>query len=1166
MKLGHLILGTLFCAPAAFSEEIYDESTATELNDFELDYVIEEYKEVAHDSVAEMNSGEQIKLLYTLRNNEETDITIVGVGGSFKSLLTGDSIANLTSSAVGPVVVPPEGSSSIGQRITLDLEAGNYILSPQVFVAYKDELKAIQARSQLLVVKDAPLSLLDPQLLFLEVLLLAETSGMRLYLNERPRTFIVLDANYSLILRHPNPTYNSHNRVKRHAVHKHHDGTKNKDRGNPHHVSGASNKVIVEFVKTEFLDLSSFKDITPSRTKHNKTLLGFIGLLYVKRNIHLGFITRSTRVASPRINENINVVNDVTFYCLNNDEFDSTINLSEEESNTHMSNEETDIHHKFPSLSVQKLLRSGHFYYSDDFDITSNLQERGLSRIDSNRVSADTPYFKSFMWNTYMISEIIDFRNGLNPIEKQSFDAARFLTIITRGYAKTINISLDNNEEALLTLISKQSCVKNGPLFGDWGCDDDGAVSNFVESEVVIYCEKFCFAYVLLRGNVPSFWELQNSFSKKSIISKNSKKLVLTRSFEAAQHAFNKHFDSLGNQYGDIHVIDCLSRDQSSYKGQLKDNFKEHLQSYWTSTGKTSGRTSDEEKDTSGAVTNYNLSATDMPISTSFMKKIGYSLSNPSELIGPLLESIVNFGALFYDFSQETYVGKQLGIFRVNSFDCLAKANFISKLICQEVIDLAFRDMNIRADGQIRTQHAKLWKENDDVLKELTQNYLSTSTSIPTGRGAKRSLKAQLTKKYLNVVGEVRPNEMAMRKLLGRLQDQEAVRIYNPLHQYISVEMKKRSSEYSYKKDIKVFASTFNVNGDHDIIFIGLEEIVELTPGKMMNVRSENLLAWEAQIKRVLESSDSKRTRYVALWSGQMGGLAILLFIKAEHVGHITNVESAIRDHDAVIWVGDFNYRISMSNETVRSLVEEKNYAKLFEYDQLNKQMAKGESFPFYDEMEITFPPTYKFDNHTYNYDTSDKQRIPQTYKCCEDIIFSDHRPVFATFKASVVMVNESVKKQVSHEIYEGIKELSEDDVLRFVEDVAEKDMPPPSSESSKWWLERGLPAKAVVKEFSENVASDEAIINPRLPVNPFQNTTEPEVIKLILLFRWTFAFLNTEGAGIGAEQSQGGIMQCILFSVRSKDWQMLMVNMMLAFKRGQVFYKLYKLVQRRRR
>ncbi|KAF3986039.1 hypothetical protein FT663_04650 [Candidozyma haemuli var. vulneris] len=171
MKLGHLILGTLFCAPAAFSEEIYDESTATELNDFELDYVIEEYKEVAHDSVAEMNSGEQIKLLYTLRNNEETDITIVGVGGSFKSLLTGDSIANLTSSAVGPVVVPPEGSSSIGQRITLDLEAGNYILSPQVFVAYKDELKAIQARSQLLVVKDAPLSLLDPQLLFLEVLL-----------------------------------------------------------------------------------------------------------------------------------------------------------------------------------------------------------------------------------------------------------------------------------------------------------------------------------------------------------------------------------------------------------------------------------------------------------------------------------------------------------------------------------------------------------------------------------------------------------------------------------------------------------------------------------------------------------------------------------------------------------------------------------------------------------------------------------------------------------------------------------------------------------------------------------------------------------------------------------------------------------------------------------
>lgn len=1029
-------------------------------------------------------------------------------------------------------------------------------------------------------------------------------SRMRLYLNERPRTFIVLDSRYSLILRHPAPTYNNHSRAKRHVAHKHHDGMSKEGR-DPQKSLQISNKVIVEFVKTELLDLSSFKDITPSKSKHNKTLLGFIGLLHVKGNIHLGFITRSTRVASARLNETINVVTDVTFYCLNNDEFDKSINLNEEEPGNI---EDTETHPKFPSLSVQKLLKLGHFYYSDDFDITSNLQERGLSTIDGNRVYADTPYFRSFMWNHYMISEIIDFRNGLSALEKQCFDDAKFSTILTRGYAKTINVNLENKDQALLTLISKQSCIKKGPLFGDWGCDDDGAVSNYVESEVIIFCKRFCFSYVIVRGNVPTFWELQNTFGKKSIISRSSKKLVLTRSFEATQHAFNKHFDLLGNQYGDIHVIDCLLRDQASYKGQLKDNFKQHLQSFWNSRERTDDEENyKDEKDVFATSTNYSVTATDMPVSTSFMKKVGYSASNPSELIGPLIDYILIFGALFYNFEDESYVGKQLGVFRVNSFDCLAKANFICKSISQEVIELAFRDLNIRVDEQLRLLHAKLWKENDEVLKELTQNYLSTSTDVPFEKSAKKGIKAQLAKKYLNVVGEIRPNEMAMRKLLGRLQSQENVKIYNPLHQYVTTEMRKRSKEYSYKKDINIFASTFNVNGDlckdeqvsrwiyplglqnakeYDIVFIGFEEIVELTPGKMMNARSENLMTWEAQVRRILEGQHSRRSKYVSLWSGQMGGVALLLFIKGEHVGQILNVESAvrktglggmsankggmavslqylrtkfcfvcshlaaglnnleerhqnykaiskgisfsknrkIRDHDAVIWVGDLNFRISMPNETVRSLIEQRKFAELFENDQLNKQMAKGETFPFYDEMEITFPPTYKFDNYSLTYDTSDKQRIPawtdrvlhlsrtkvlkqELYGSCKEITFSDHRPVYATFIASVVMVNELVKKQVSNEIYEGYKNvvggvnylLTGSDVLKFVADVTERNMPPPSSDSSKWWLQGGLPAKISIKEFSEGEDEDEVVINPQTTPNPFRSNAE-EAIRLSTL------------------------------------------------------------------
>lgn len=80
-------------------------------------------------------------------------------------------MVNLTSSTVGPIVISPGDSASVGQRITFDFEAGNYLLSPRIFVAFNEELKVIQSRSQLVVLKDVPLSFFDPHFLFLELLL-----------------------------------------------------------------------------------------------------------------------------------------------------------------------------------------------------------------------------------------------------------------------------------------------------------------------------------------------------------------------------------------------------------------------------------------------------------------------------------------------------------------------------------------------------------------------------------------------------------------------------------------------------------------------------------------------------------------------------------------------------------------------------------------------------------------------------------------------------------------------------------------------------------------------------------------------------------------------------------------------------------------------------------
>lgn len=49
----------------------------------------------------------------------------------------------------------------------------------------------------------------------------------------------------------------------------------------------------------------------------------------------------------------------------------------------------------------------------------------------------------------------------------------------------------------------------------------------------------------------------------------------------------------------------------------------------------------------------------------------------------------------------------------------------------------------------------------------------------------------------------------------------------------------------------------------------------------------------------------------------------------------------SIEDHDAVIWLGDFNYRIGLSNQKARELVQEKDFQTLYDNDQVCASLAR---------------------------------------------------------------------------------------------------------------------------------------------------------------------------------------------------------------------------------
>lgn len=138
-------------------------------NPLGLAYTIEEYPE--KNEVIDIYNGDSITLTYTVANDNEQPATIIGVGGSFKDPNTNEVSTNLTTGNVGPIVLEQGQSQQFKQLVELNLIPGNYILAPIVYVVVEEQLVQFEAETQLASVSDRPISFFNPQLLFLELIL-----------------------------------------------------------------------------------------------------------------------------------------------------------------------------------------------------------------------------------------------------------------------------------------------------------------------------------------------------------------------------------------------------------------------------------------------------------------------------------------------------------------------------------------------------------------------------------------------------------------------------------------------------------------------------------------------------------------------------------------------------------------------------------------------------------------------------------------------------------------------------------------------------------------------------------------------------------------------------------------------------------------------------------
>ncbi|XP_076473259.1 inositol polyphosphate 5-phosphatase K isoform X2 [Bombus vancouverensis nearcticus] len=131
---------------------------------------------------------------------------------------------------------------------------------------------------------------------------------------------------------------------------------------------------------------------------------------------------------------------------------------------------------------------------------------------------------------------------------------------------------------------------------------------------------------------------------------------------------------------------------------------------------------------------------------------------------------------------------------------------------------------------------------------------------------------------------------------------------------------------------------------------------------------------------------------------------------------------SKILFHDYVFWIGDLNFRLHGEDLTATEidiLVRKNELKSLLTRDQLKMVMEKGEAFSELNENPITFPPTYKYEFASQEFDLKRRpswtdrilyrvnadiyddvklNAIQRNYKSHSNYVQSDHKPVTGEF------------------------------------------------------------------------------------------------------------------------------------------------------------------------
>ncbi|CAH2244759.1 synaptojanin-1 [Pararge aegeria] len=534
---------------------------------------------------------------------------------------------------------------------------------------------------------------------------------------------------------------------------------------------------------------------------------------------------------------------------------------------------------------VRKLLNSGTFYFSWNsgkandnlFDLTLCAQRKSKGAYPDNR----------FFWNRTLFIHLI--RYGI--------DCDDWLTRAMCGSVEIRTIYV-GHRQARAVLVSRLSCERAGTRFNVRGCNDDGNVANFVETEQAIYIDDSMASYIQTRGSVPLFWEQPG-------IQVGSHKVKMSRGYDASTSACDRHFSQLKRNYGSVVVVNLLGSSLiggSEGEATLSNAFQRHLNE-------------SAHNDISQIIFDYHQEVRAASIET--------ALSKFKKIIEKHYDGISIFSARGLDI-----YNIQKGVIRTNCLDCLDRTNAIQTFIGLEMLAIQLmllqcidKKQNVNRFEEVFKQ---MWINNGNEVSKIyagTGAIQGGSKLIDGARSAARTIQNNLLD---NSKQEAIDILLLGSTLNSELSDRTRILLPpNILHTSTAVlrEMCRRAGEFTQPSNIRITIGTYNVNGgkhfrslaykdvsladwlldcpnsslvntvnlkDHpsDIFAIGFQEIVDLNASNIMAASSDNAKAWSEELEKILARDAS----YTLLSCHQLVGVCLFVFARKDLIPHIRDI------------------------------------------------------------------------------------------------------------------------------------------------------------------------------------------------------------------------------------------------------------------------------------